>query len=221
MTALQDVPCALLYVQKKLNSVIVRVMKNKRIIGLTGGIGSGKSLIGRICSIMNLPVYNADEAAKALYRTNSDLKQGVISLFGEAAYEGGELQRSFVAKQVFADNDLLQKLNQLVHPLVAQDFQNWLRLQPSQVVIREAAILFESGSYKDCESVITVAAPEELRIHRVKTRDGSAVEAIKARMEKQWTDDRRKEKADFEIVNDDQTLVLPQLESILRSLRAI
>lgn len=194
------------------------MVKNKRIIGLTGGIGSGKSLIARICGIMGVPVYDADSAAKALYHTDESLKQKVIELFGEAAYSGGDLQRAYLAEKVFADRTLLRKLNQLVHPLVANDFQDWLLRQSSEIVIREAAILFESGSYKDCTSVITVSAPEEVRVHRVKTRDGSSADAISARMEKQWTDAQRRKKADYEIINDNQHLVLPQIELVLHAL---
>ncbi len=196
------------------------MMQDKRIIGLTGGIGSGKSLIARMCALMGLPAYDADSAAKSLYITNQSLKDSVIELFGEEAYAGGQLQRSYLAEKVFSDGALLHELNRLVHPLVAEHFHQWLQAQSSFFVIREAAILFESGSYKDCFAVITVAAPEEVRIDRVKTRDGSAVETIKARMDKQWTDEQRRAKADYEIINDDRQLVLPQLEGILQSIGA-
>lgn len=194
-------------------------MATAKIIGLTGGIGSGKSLIARIFHLMSFPVYNADDEAKKLYLTDPDLRSGVIELFGEQAFANGSLNRTYLAQIVFHDQQKLEQLNALVHPAVRRHFAQWLEQQDAAFVIREAAILFESGSYKDCHQVITVAALEEVRIHRVKTRDDASISDIKARINKQWSDQQRREKADFEIVNDDKTLVLPQVEQIAQLLK--
>lgn len=193
-------------------------MAAAKIIGLTGGIGSGKSLIARIFSLMDFPVYNADDQAKKLYLTDPDLRAGVVRLFGEEAYANGSLNRTYLAQIVFHDKKKLAQLNALVHPAVRRHFTTWHKQQDAPFVIREAAILFESGSYKDCYKVITVAAPEELRIHRVKTRDEATTADIEARINKQWSDKQRREKSDFEIVNDDKKLVIPQVEHIVSQL---
>lgn len=168
---------------------------------------------------MGFPVYNADDEAKQLYLTDPDLRSGVIELFGEQAFANGSLNRTYLAQIVFHDQQKLEQLNALVHPAVRRHFAQWLEQQDAAFVIREAAILFESGSYKDCHKVITVAAPEEVRIHRVKTRDDASISDIKARINKQWSDQQRREKADFEIVNDDKTLVLPQVDKIAQLLK--
>ncbi|NQX93228.1 MAG: dephospho-CoA kinase [Flavobacteriales bacterium] len=184
------------------------------VIGLTGGIGSGKTTVGKLFESLGIPVYSADQRAKDLYQESAELKTQVLELFGDKAYIAGELNRPFLAKKVFNDKILLNKLNSLVHPLVRKDFQDWKSKQSSKYVLREAAILFESNTYKDCDYVITVYAPVEERLRRVMLRDQADQNQVMSRINNQWTDEQRREKADFEIVNLDQDLLQHQVRQI-------
>src|SRR5690606_11422131 len=145
---------------------------------LTGGIGSGKTTIANWFSDKGIPVYNSDIEAKRLMNESTEIHQKLIQLFGENAYANGELNRKFISEQVFENKDLLEKLNQIVHPAVFQDFQNWIQNQTAAFVIKEAAILFESGSYHDCDYIISVISHEELRIQRVMARDRISAEQV-------------------------------------------
>lgn len=183
-----------------------------KVIGLTGGIGSGKSLVASIFASLGIPVYIADQRAKDLYVEDSELKAAVINRFGEDAYtEDGRLNRIHLADVVFQDAQALADLNALVHPRVKQDFEQWKNLQNAPYVIREAAILFESGTDKDCFETITISAPEDLRVERVLKRDQTSRKQIKDRIAKQWTDEQRIAKATHEIKNDGKTLLLPEI----------
>jgi len=184
-------------------------------IGLTGGIGSGKSTVGRVFEQLGAPVYKADDHAKELYRTDKVLQKQVIELLGEKAYTGGELNRTWIAKQVFQDQVLLAKLNALVHPAVGRDFYAWIEKNPNApYLIKEAAILFESGAHLAMDRIIHVYAPLETRLSRVVRRDGISNENVQARIDKQWTDEQRRAESDYEIVNDGLTLILPQILKI-------
>lgn len=184
-------------------------------IGLTGGIGSGKSTVGRVFEQLGAPVYKADDHAKELYRTDKVLQKQVIELLGEKAYTGGELNRTWIAKQVFQDQVLLAKLNALVHPAVGRDFYAWIEKNPNApYLIKEAAILFESGAHLAMDRIIHVYAPLETRLSRVVRRDGISNEDVQARIDKQWTDEQRRAESDYEIVNDGLTLILPQILKI-------
>lgn len=170
-------------------------------IGLTGGIGSGKTTIAQWFQEKGIPVYNSDFEAKKLMNENEDLIQQLIELFGDETYKNGEYNRSYVASKVFNDKELLNQLNAIVHPAVFKHFDEWLDNQNSSFVVKEAAILFESGSYKDCDYIISVIADEKIRIDRVAKRDQLNEDQIRDRMKSQWTDEQRIEKSDFIIEN--------------------
>ena len=179
-----------------------------KVIGLTGGIGSGKSSIARVFKSMGVPIYIADERAKALYSRSEQLKQMVIDRFGDEVYPEGSFSPTVLAEKVFGDEKALSALNAMVHPLVKADFSQWLKEQSANYVIREAAILFESASHLDCNAVITVEANENERIQRVMQRDNRSEKEVRQRMNKQWTDAQRREKADHVIVNNNNSLIL-------------
>lgn len=170
-------------------------------IGLTGGIGSGKTTIAQWFQEKGIPVYNSDFEAKKLMNENEDLIQQLIELFGDETYKNGEYNRSYVASKVFNDKELLNQLNAIVHPAVFKHFDEWMDNQNSSFVVKEAAILFESGSYKDCDYIISVIADEKIRIDRVAKRDQLNEDQIRSRMKNQWTDEQRIEKSDFIIEN--------------------
>lgn len=185
-----------------------------KIVGLTGGIGSGKTTVARFFEKLDIPVYIADEAGKRLMNSSDEIRVKIIDLFGEAAYEGSVPQRKYIASKVFNDSELLSRLNQIIHPAVEADFKNWLTEQSSEYVIYEAAILFETGGYKKCDFSILVKAPQKLRIERLQKRDNSSKEEIKQRMNNQWSDEKKSELADFIINNEDLTQTKLQVEHI-------
>lgn len=179
-----------------------------KVIGLTGGIGSGKSIIARVFKSMGVPIYIADERAKALYISSEQLKKMVVDGFGDEVYPEGRFSPAVLAEKVFGDEKALKQLNAMVHPLVKEDFSQWLKAQSGSYVIREAAILFESASHLDCDAVVTVEANENERIQRVMQRDNRSEEEVRQRMNKQWTDLQRREKADYVMVNNNNSLIL-------------
>lgn len=190
------------------------------IVGLTGGIGSGKSTVAKLFEISGFPVFYADSEAKKLYTTDPDVKTQVIALLGEQAYAGDHPDRAFIASSVFGNSELLAELNGIIHPAVRQKFKNWLIEHAHfELVVREAAILFESQSHTDCSFTLTITAPEELRIQRVIQRDGVPHADVKRRIQNQWSDTERRALADFEIHNDDKTLIIPQVEAVIAAIR--
>ncbi len=181
-------------------------------IGITGGIGSGKSTVCRVFKIIGIPVFEADQVAKQLLQTRSEIKEGLIHLFGKEVYsEDGTIDRKKLAGIIFNDDVQLRKMNALVHPVVRNEFQQWVKQQNSPYVIHEAAILFESGFYKMMDFTILVSAPEEERIQRVMQRDGVSKKQVKERLAKQWTDAERRKLADKEIINDNKNPVIPEI----------
>ncbi|MCX2719386.1 dephospho-CoA kinase [Lentiprolixibacter aurantiacus] len=172
-----------------------------KIVGLTGGIGSGKTTVSRMFEALGVPVYNSDKRAKELMVTSKKLRVQIIDLLGEEAYKNGQLQRNFIAERVFALPELLQKLNALVHPAVKEDFKQWASQQDFPYVIQEAAILIENGSHEAFDKMILVTAPLEERIARILKRDSSSREAILERMQHQWEDSKKAQFADFVIEN--------------------
>ena len=170
-------------------------------VGLTGGIGSGKSTVAKFFADLGVPVYNSDERAKLLMNRSESLKRNIKKLLGTNAYKSETLDKTYVAEQVFGDNALLQKLNKLVHPAVKDDFYKWAQEQTSPYVIQEAAILFENGSYVNYNKMILVKAPEMERIRRVAARDKATPDQILDRMKTQWEDDRKIPLADYVIEN--------------------
>jgi dephospho-CoA kinase len=186
-----------------------------KVIGLTGGIGSGKSTVARVMETLGVPVFDADRAALALYDEDESLLTEVKERFGDSVIQlGGQLNRQALASIVFNDVEALKQLNAMVHPRVAKKFDAWKKMQKASAVIREAAILFESGSASDCDVVIVVTAPEDLRVARVQKRNGWSEAEVRARMKRQWSEEQLIERADAVIVNDDKHLVLPQLARV-------
>lgn len=171
------------------------------IVGLTGGIGSGKTTATGYFKDLNIPVYIADERAKELMNSLSSLKKGIVALLGKEAYLNDELNRTFVSQKVFTNKNLLAQLNALVHPEVEKDFKNWYVAQNAPYVIKEAAILLESGSYKTCNYIIVITAPIELRVQRVIKRDKLTTDQIYDRFKNQWSDAKRISRADAVIEN--------------------
>ena len=177
-----------------------------KVIGLTGGIGSGKSTVARKFNELGVPIYIADDRAKSLMVQNTEIIKGIVKIFGDEAYLDGQLNRAFIAGQVFSDKSLLQKLNNIVHPAVEKDFQSWVLEESkssAKYVIKEAAILFENGGYKKCDYTILVTAPKEERIQRVIERDHTNRQAVLDRIKNQWSDSKKVLLADFVIRNMD------------------
>lgn len=185
-----------------------------RHIGLTGGIGSGKSTIAKVLEHMGYPVFYADDEAKLLYNTNLNLKSALKALLGVAIYQNEVFQKQILATQLFEDPTLKQKIAALVHPLVRERYNEWAGQQTTDYIFHEAAILFETGSYKQFAATILVVAPLEIRIQRVQKRDGLGREAILKRIDNQWADTIKKSLTPYIIDNDGQPLV-QQIEEIL------
>ncbi|WP_163325350.1 dephospho-CoA kinase [Draconibacterium mangrovi] len=189
-------------------------------IGITGGIGSGKSVICQVFKLLGAPVFEADAWAKKLVNTHPEIKTGLIDWYGPDIYSpNGTIDRKKLAGIIFTDSTQLKKVNELIHPVVRQEFMIWADKQSSPYVVHEAAILFESGFYKMMDNTILVTAPENMRIDRVTKRDGSTIEAVKERMDKQWSDEQKRKLASKEIKNDNKTLLIPQLIEIDKQLK--
>ena len=181
-------------------------------IGITGGIGTGKSTICEIFALLGIPVYNADKAAKRLMATNEGLKKQLIATFGTAAFtNSGDLDTTYIANKVFTDKKALKHLNALVHPAVLADFDQWCSQQQAPYVLKEAALLIESGSYKQCDYTILVESPLALRIQRLLSRDNSSEAQIRARIANQLPDEEKAKLANFLILNDEKHLLIPQI----------
>ena len=190
-------------------------------IGITGGIGSGKSTACRIFSVLGIPVFEADIEAKRLMNSNPELSIQLIRLFGEAVYLPDQtIDRKYLAGIVFKDRSLLAQLNGIVHPAVRRYFFEWCDNQDSPYVLHEAAILFESGFNKIMDKTIAVVADEDQRISRVLKRDNISPELIRDRIKNQWTDDQRIKLADYVISNNDDELITPQIIEIDKKIRA-
>lgn len=192
-------------------------------VGITGGIGSGKTIVTKIFSLLNIPVYNADIRAKWILANNSKVKEGVLKLFGSESFIEGELNRKYIAGLVFDNEEKLGKLNALVHPEVGKDFEQWAEAQSgSDYVLKEAALMFESGSYKLLDKVITVFCPEELRIKRLLQRDDRRTEKeIKQIMEKQLSEKEKVKRSDYVIFNDETQLVIAQVLQLDKTIRTL
>ena len=172
-------------------------------VGLTGGIGSGKSTVAGFFQELGVPVYNSDVRARELMEDNDQLRQAISGLLGPEAYLGSALNRQYIASRVFKDKALLGRLNELVHPLVRKDFLAWAERQKAPYILQEAAILFENGAYRSFDAMILVTAPEEMRIQRVMERDSITRESVTERMKNQWETSRKRPLADYVIENTD------------------
>ena len=184
-------------------------------VGLTGGIGSGKTTIANLFALhFSIPIYIADTKAKELVANNKQLQQEIVALLGEEAFVEGRYNTSFVAQEVFSNKKKLDKLNAIIHPYVQQDFLQWKQSQQALYVIKEAAILFESGSYRDCDFIIMVTAPLEERIKRVMLRDKIDRETVEKRIKNQWNDEKKIELSTFVIENREIDKNLDKIEII-------
>lgn len=191
-------------------------------IGITGGIGSGKSTICRLFEILGVPVYYADDRAKSIMTEDQDLVNSLKEAFGKDIYSAdGQLQRKALASIVFNDQEALNRLNNLVHPAVFRDSANWTKSWADlPYTIKEAALLFESGSWQLLDEIIFVDAPEEIRIRRVVDRDGSTEEEVRARIEAQMPDAEKRERAQHVILNDGSQSLIHQVIRIHQDLSA-
>lgn len=184
-------------------------------VGVTGGIGSGKSVVCSAIERLGYSVYNADDRAKWLISNDAQLIDSIKQIFGNEAYVNGEYNRSFVRKMVFADSFLLNELNSAVHPVVAADFESWVKRIDDSLVFMEAAIIFESGFNRLLDRIIAVTAPDEMRIERVMKRDGAIREQVLARMNNQMSTSELVAKSDFVILNDQHQLIIPQIIDVI------
>ena len=189
-----------------------------RIIGLTGGIGSGKSKILSVFSTYGIPCYESDRRAKWLMQKDAELKSQIKSFFGDQIYENDQFNQRKLAKLVFANKGKLEALNSLVHPRVKMDFKSFVSQQDTPYIIKEAAILFETGGEKDCDATILVTAPEKLRLQRVLNREKISSMDIKARINNQWSDSRKIPLADYIINNIDWDKTLKKIDEIHQKL---
>jgi dephospho-CoA kinase len=186
------------------------------LIGVTGGIGAGKSVVVSVFRCLGIPVYDADSHAKALMTTDRNLQEAIKKEFGTLSFtDQGRPNRAYLASQVFPDPEKLRKLNRLVHPRVAEDFEHWVEKQKSEpkipYVIKEAALLFESGSNRQPDKIIAVTAPDEVRKQRVQKRDGRSPQEIEQIFERQMSQQEMIRRSDFTILNDGSRLIIPQI----------
>lgn len=191
-------------------------------IGITGGIGSGKTTVCRLFEALGVPVYYADTRAKALMTTDTALMAGIRELFGAGAYtDDGQLNRPLIAERAFGDPSVLAQLNALVHPAVHRDANQWSDAQDAPYTLREAALLFESGGDRHLDRVITVYAPESVRLARVMARDNATEAQVRARMRQQLDDEVKRQRADFVILNDGDAALIPQVHALHLQLLAL
>jgi dephospho-CoA kinase len=191
-------------------------------IGITGSIGSGKSIVCKIFEQLGVPIYSADERAKILMVSNAEIIEKVKLLFGKESYSlTGELNRKHLSNIAFNNKDILTQLNQIVHPIVFKDFENWLLEKEhlnNKYIIKEAALMFETDSYKKLDKFIVVTAPMELRINRTIKRDSILKEQVLSRMNNQMSQEEKLAKADYEIINNEQTSLIEQVFSLHQQL---
>jgi dephospho-CoA kinase len=190
------------------------------IVGLTGGIGSGKTTVARLFETMGCSIYNSDEKAKELYY-NDSVKKQVINLLGNEAYLNEyEINKEYISKKIFSNTQLLQQINKIIHPAVKEDFiQFQSKHSPETLIIKETALLFETGIYKELDYSILVTAPVWLKIERVIKRNKVTKEDVEKRMLSQWSDERKTPLANFIIVNDNSQALIPQVLQILKKLK--
>ena len=180
-------------------------------IGLTGGIGSGKSTVAKLFELLGIPVYYADDRARTLMSTDAGLRQKITNAFGEATYTGGQLNRSHLASIVFNDKEKLKLLNSFVHPVTIADSESWMESQTTPYAVREAALIFESKVNLQLDYVVGVSAPLLLRVQRLTERDPVTPEEIEKRISSQMNEDEKMALCDFVIMNDEMQPVIPQV----------
>ena len=190
-------------------------------IGITGGIGSGKSTVAKIFEVLGIPVYYADEEAKKLMNEDELLREKLIAAFSDEVYTAGKLNRGYLSSVVFKDAAKLHLLNSIVHPAVIAAADNWLKQQTTPYALKEAALLFESGAQEYLDKVIGVSAPKTLRINRVIKRDNTTREEVIARLNKQLDENIKMKLCDFIIINNDQEMLIPQVVALHQQLLAL
>lgn len=186
--------------------------------GITGGIGSGKSIVSRIIRTIGYPVYDSDTRAKELMETNTEIREKLIKAFGEQSFHNDRINREYLAQRIFQDPADREKINGIVHPVVRADFSNWATAQTSQFVFQESALLIETGGFRLLDATILVVAPLEERIRRVTQRDNALESAIRARIESQMSDSEKLPFADYVIDNSSEQLLIPQVLGVLKEL---
>ena len=188
-------------------------------IGITGGIGSGKSVVSKILSLLDIPIYLSDDEAKRLTATDEAIRRELTDLLGDELYQGGMLNKQMLANFLFASAENAEKINAIIHPQVKQDFRRWCTCHSaSQFVAMESAILFESGFDSEVDVVVMVYAPQEVRIQRAMMRDAASRTQIEQRIQHQMDDEVKCSKAHCVLINDDKTALIPQVLQLLVSL---
>jgi len=189
-------------------------------IGITGGMGAGKSVISEMMRCLGIPVYDADIASKKILNSNTKVKTQLIELLGEEIFSNGQLNRPLMAQLIFNNNELLLKTNAIIHPAVFEDFIAWSEAQNKEVVACETAILFESGMVSYFDSILMVSAPLEIRVERCIKRNNFTREQVLERIAKQMDESKKTELSDFVIDNDNRKALYPQLKNFLNNLKA-
>lgn len=188
-------------------------------IGITGGIGSGKSVVSKLLQLMGIPVYIADVESKRLTETDPDIRAALISLLGDEVYQDGKLNRPLLASYIFGNKDNLTMVNGIIHPRIKDDFRRWAQSHSSYPIVGiEAAILIEAGFTEDVDQVVLVYAPQEIRLRRAVSRDACAAEQIQQRMRNQMPDEDKMAFAHHIIYNDDKQALIPQLGALIKTL---
>jgi len=187
--------------------------------GITGGIASGKSVVCEVFKLLGVPVYNADTAAKVLANTDREIKNDLIKLFGDDIYEGNNLNRKKLSEIIFNNKTALENTNKIIHPRVINDFLRWAEEHKDhKYILMEAAILYESGTYKMLDKVITVTAPKQIRISRALSRENFTKQIIENIQKNQILDEEKVKRSHYVILNDNKTLILPQILRIHQQL---
>ena len=184
-------------------------------VGITGGIGSGKSIVCEVFKHFGIPVYYADIEANNLIISDKNIKKQLIEHFGKKIYSRNQLNKSRFSSIIFNDKKALQKVNSIIHPVVRQNFKDWIKKnKDKKYIIKEAALLFESGTYQDLDEIITISAPEHIKIKRIMNRDKTDKESVQKRIRNQISDTEKIRKSDHVIYNNGSQLILPQILSL-------
>jgi dephospho-CoA kinase len=187
-------------------------------IGITGGIGAGKSMVGHVLEAMHFPVYYSDQESKKLVDSHPQIREDLQKLLGNEIYLDNTINRVFLAEKIFKDAEIREKVNAIIHPHVRLGFEKWTTAQQSKLVFNEAAILFETGAYQIMDATILVTAPLEVKIQRVQLRDRITTEQVLDRMSNQWTDEQKIPLTDFILVNDEVQPLVSQIEAVIEKL---
>lgn len=190
----------------------------KKTVGITGGIGSGKSVVAKILHEMGYPVYSSDERAKEIMHEDASIVEGLKQLFGEEAYVNRELNRAYIAAQIFNDESKRTAMNNLVHPAVRKDFKDWVERQNSPLVFQESALLFETGNYRSFDAVFLVSAPQEIRMKRVKERDHLSDEQVLSRFKAQMPEEEKKKLTNYVVDNSGNEFLIPQILKLIKEI---